>query len=155
MRRRETLRNLHRNIDGLPETGFRSAQRFAIHQFADDVTFTDVVYGHNIRVIERRHDTRFLFESLAARRIAGQFGRQDLQRHIASEPGVSRPIDFAHAARAERSNNLVRAKSSSSSKRHIYCFKPDAQFSTVTIGELAAPSTSVNTKNFWPSPVAT
>ena len=32
---------------------------------------------------------------------------QHLHRHLAPEPRVRRPIDFAHAARAQRSSDLV------------------------------------------------
>ena len=38
--------------------------------------------------------------------------RQDLDRDVAVEPGVAGAIDLAHAARAERAEDLVRAEAS-------------------------------------------
>lgn len=50
--------------------------------------------------------------------IAGQLLPQHLDRHLPSKAGVAATIDFAHATRAERRNDLVRAEAGTGRKFH-------------------------------------
>jgi hypothetical protein len=50
---------------------------------------------------------RFSFETLLANWIRRQLWGQNLDRHRAVEPRVSRAIDFSHTARTQRRLNLV------------------------------------------------
>ena len=45
--------------------------------------------------------------------------RQHLDRHLAPEPRVLRPVDLAHPARAERREDLVGAELRSGGERHL------------------------------------
>src|SRR5712691_12152267 len=53
------------------------------------------------------------------RRIGGKAGRQNLDRNRAVEPRIVRAIDFAHAASAEGSKDLVRAEFVACRERHM------------------------------------
>ena len=58
-------------------------------------------------MIERGQRLRFALEPVESRRIAGDRGRQHLQRHLATEPEVGGAIDFAHSAGAEHGSDPV------------------------------------------------
>ena len=60
---------------------------------------------------ERGDGLRFALEARAAIRIAGNAGRQDLDRDVAIEPRVARAVDLAHAAGADRGDHLIRPES--------------------------------------------
>jgi hypothetical protein len=49
-------------------------------------------------VIKRRKHARFALEPRQALGMRCKPGRQDLDRHVAPELGISRAIDLAHAA---------------------------------------------------------
>ena len=77
---------------------------------------TDVVDREDVRVIQRGGSAGFLIESRKASRVAGEGRRQHFDRDITSEPRVSRPIDFAHAARAGRYEDFVGTEARAGSK---------------------------------------
>ena len=89
-------------------------ERLAIHELHGDVDGrvrrTDLVDGDDVVVVEGGRGARLLLEAAAAIRISGELFRQDLDRHLAAQPRVARPVDLAHAAGAERRENLVRAE---------------------------------------------
>ena len=60
---------------------------------------------------QRGDGLRLALEPRAAIGIAGEDGGQDLDGDVALEPRVARPVDLAHAARADRRDDLVRAES--------------------------------------------
>ena len=96
----------------------RLAQRHPFEQLGDDerraVVLTEVVHGEDVRVIERGGGAGFLFEAREPFRIAGKCRRQHLDRHDALETIVAGAVDLAHAARAERTEDLGRAKARAS-----------------------------------------
>ena len=55
----------------------------------------------DVGVIEDPGGAGLLLEALQAVRVARKRGRQDLDRDLAAEPRVLRPVDLAHPARAE------------------------------------------------------
>ena len=62
-------------------------------------------------MVERRGRPRLLLEALRARLgSSANDGGQDLDRDVAAEPRVARAIDLAHAAGAERRDDLVGAE---------------------------------------------
>ena len=65
--------------------------------------------AEGMRVSEAGDRERFPFESLDASAIAGQRGRQDLDRDVALEPRIVGAVDGAHAPRAEQIDDLERA----------------------------------------------
>src|SRR5579863_4473131 len=88
------------------------AQRFADHQFGDDVgdagLAADVIDRDNGRVIQGSGGAGFLLEASLALGIVGDLGGQDFESHFAVQPRVARPVDFAHAARSQRRQDFIR-----------------------------------------------
>ena len=69
-------------------------------------------------MVQRGGRPRFLLEALQPLGVGDQAGRQDLDRDVATEPRVARPIDFAHAARAKERDDLISAESSAGREGH-------------------------------------
>jgi hypothetical protein len=67
----------------------------------------DVVEDEDVRMIQRGDVTGFMLEPIAARPVCRQLGRKHLQRDFTAQPRVARAIDLAHAASAERADDLV------------------------------------------------
>ena len=59
------------------------------------------------RMVQRGEGTRFPLETCYAVPVFEEFFRQDLQRDVAPELRVLRPVDLPHPARAERRDDLV------------------------------------------------
>jgi hypothetical protein len=80
-------------------------ERWAFDQFKDESCGTrgvlDPVDGSNVGVIQRCEDTCLPAESREGIRIARHGGLQNLERDIAIELRVTRPIHIAHSAGAE------------------------------------------------------
>ncbi len=85
---------------------------------ANASVFLDGVKDDDVRVIERGDGARFALEPREARRVGGERGGKHFDRDVATEPGVSRPIDFAHAAGTQGAQNLVVQQSESWAERH-------------------------------------
>ena len=126
VRGRETVGDLPGEIEGLVqaqrsvrETG---AQRFAFQQLRHDVRQTimcaGVVHRHDVRVVQLPGRACFFFEPAQPVGAIGQRCRQDLDRDVAGEAGVARAIDLAHAAGADRRDDLVRAETIARRQRH-------------------------------------
>ena len=60
-----------------------------------------------MRVIERRQDLRLALETRDPIGLQREELRKDLQRDVAIEVRVTRAIDLAHPARAQRHGDLV------------------------------------------------
>ena len=69
-------------------------------------------------MVERGGGARLLLEAAQAIGVGGERGGQDLDRHVAPEPRIARAIDLAHAAGAERRDDLVRAEADTRSQGH-------------------------------------
>jgi hypothetical protein len=67
----------------------------------------EAVYLRDIGMIERAQRPRFARKASAAFGIAADGVGQDFQRNVATELGVARAIHLAHAAGAERAEDLV------------------------------------------------
>ena len=92
----------------------RPAQRLPFeileHEEVDAVLMPDVVQRADVRMIERRDRARLALEALAQLRIRRERRRQDLDRHRAIEPRIARPIDLAHATRADERDDFIGAE---------------------------------------------
>src|SRR5207237_706204 len=84
----------------------------------DAILLADVVQRADMRMAQRRNRAGLALEALAhlgpSRRVLGQH----LDGDDAVEPRIARLIDLAHAARAQRTQNLVRAKAHIRGERH-------------------------------------
>jgi hypothetical protein len=61
-------------------------------------------------VIERRQHLCFALKPRQAARVEREQLRLDFQRDVALQPGIARAIDFAHAATANRRDDLIDAE---------------------------------------------
>src|ERR1700716_3433097 len=98
--------------------GQRLAFQVLHYQVAHAILRTDVIQRADVGMLQGRNGFGLALESFLRLRIAGKVGRKDLDGYRAIETGVATTIDFSHAARASRSDDLVRPKSGSSSERH-------------------------------------
>jgi len=91
-------------------------QRLAFHQLHRQemhaAGLLDGLNGDDVRMVERRDGARLSSKALEAGRIEGHRGGQDLQGDVAAERGIGGPIDLAHPARAQRTDNLIMSKTS-------------------------------------------
>src|ERR1700722_12230231 len=78
-------------------------------QIIGAVLAANVIEGANIWMVETGYGAGFAFKTLAHFRRIRQMLRQNFQRDGAVEPGVFRTINFAHAARTDGGDDLVRA----------------------------------------------
>ncbi len=90
---------------------------FSLHQFhgeeADAVGLLEAVHGREVGVIERGEQPRLALEARQALGVVGELRGQHLDRDVAPQLGVARPVDLAHAACTQRPDNLVRPQSAS------------------------------------------
>ena len=70
-------------------------------------------------MVQRRQHLRLALEARHAALIIGERGRKDLDSDIAVQPRISRAIHFAHPARTQRADDLIRAETGSIRERHI------------------------------------
>ena len=76
-------------------------QRFALHQFHDEVVRADIVQRADIGMIQRGDRAGFALEAVAES-LGGDF-----YGHFTMESGIGRAIDLAHATGADRRKDLV------------------------------------------------
>src|SRR5262249_58089252 len=76
----------------------------------------DVVDRDDVGMIESRGGPRLLLEALQPRRIRRQLRRQHLDRHLARETRVPRPVHLSHPPGAQRRQDLVRTEAGA--RRH-------------------------------------
>ncbi len=129
VRTRQAVSNLDRVIDGLAdrESSGRArrttrsrpsreplAQRLSFEQLRDDVgrpvVRADVVDREDVGMVQRGGRPCLLFKAAKAIGVGRESSGQHFDGHIARETGIARPIDLAHPAGAERSQDLVGAK---------------------------------------------
>ena len=72
----------------------------------------------DVRMIERREQSRFALEARHAIGVRRERRRQDLQRDVAIQLRVARAIDLAHAAGAEEREDFVGAEARTRGQRH-------------------------------------
>ena len=73
----------------------------------------------DVRVVERGEQLRLALEAREPVGVGGERGGQQLQSHLAAEPRVRRAVDLAHAAGADRPDDLVRPEALSRRDGHV------------------------------------
>ncbi len=68
-----------------------------------------VIDRRDVRVVERCQGTRLALESRDGIGVGRNPRRHELDRHVAPEAHITRPVDFPHAAGSEQRDNLVAA----------------------------------------------
>ena len=124
---REPLGDLARVVDGLAERQGAPretlAQRLALEQLHDGVGRRalppEVVDREDARVRERGDRLGLALEAGERLRRLREVRRQHLHRHVAVELGVSRPVDLAHPAGAERRFDAVRPQTIAGREAHL------------------------------------
>ena len=85
-------------------------ERLARHQLQDEEArvagFLEAVDRGDVRVVERREELRFAVEARQPLRVGGEGLGQDLERDVAAELRVARPVDLTHAPRADEATTL-------------------------------------------------
>ena len=74
------------------------------------VLVTDVVEYADVRMIQTGDGFGFTLEALLVGGIGRKPRRKNLDGHHTFQPGIPSAIHFAHAARAQRPDNLIRTK---------------------------------------------
>jgi len=78
----------------------------------------DVVDGKDVRMIQRGRRARLLLEPAHAVCVGREGWRKDFDGHITLKPRIACLVHLAHAAGAERRENLVRTEPSADRERH-------------------------------------
>jgi hypothetical protein len=90
-----------------------SRERIALDQLHDDrpqiVAVLDGVNRGDVWMIEGGEQPRLALEPGDVFGVAGEETRQNLDRNIAPEPGVPRPVDLAHSSGADSSLKVIDA----------------------------------------------
>jgi hypothetical protein len=106
--------NLHRLIErqppGLEARGQRLPVEMGHDQIVGAIDTADVVDAADVGMLERRDRLGLAFETGAPLRIAGDLGRQHLDRDRPIEARVAGPIDLPHTAGADRGGHFIRAE---------------------------------------------
>jgi len=89
------------------------------HHVTGSVLDADIVEYADVRMVQRGNNTRFPFEAGAEIFAFGDVFGQNLDRDGAVEPAVAGFVHLAHAAGAERDENLVRAEFVASGEGHL------------------------------------
>jgi hypothetical protein len=126
VRGRQTTRNLFTVLGG-----FAHRQGAGTHPLAQGLTLqklghevrrafmlAEVVNGEDVGMIQRCNRLRLLLKTPQLLGIAGESPRQDLDRDLAVEPRIPRPIHLAHAASAQRTNNFIWTEFGTRDKGH-------------------------------------
>ena len=95
------------NGSALDHRGERLAVDELGRHVEDSAVGADVMDAEDVGMIERGRRVRFLLEPGTSRGIAGDVGRQHLERHLAAKPRIARAIDLAHPACPQRRDDLV------------------------------------------------
>jgi hypothetical protein len=89
------------------------------HQMIDVSGFLETVDGRDVGMVERGEDAGFATEARDPIGIVDEGRRQGLDRDVAAEPRVVRPVDFTHPPGAERRDELVRPEARAHEERHL------------------------------------
>src|ERR1700730_5350448 len=82
-------------------------ERLAFDQFHDESAVVDAVDGRDVGMVQRCEQLSFALEPGDALGVLGEGVGKDLEGDLPLEPGVQGAIDLAHAAGAERRNDLI------------------------------------------------
>jgi hypothetical protein len=115
---RDLEQPLHRQRAGEQHFPQRLPRDHLHRDVGDRLHRPDVVDRDDVGVVQGRCRPGLLLETLQTQRIRGHFRRQHLDRHVAREPRIPRPIHLSHPARAKRREHLVRTQARARSEGH-------------------------------------
>src|SRR6266542_1793282 len=123
----EAVRNLLCILDRVARREAASrelrSQRLAFEKFLNDigspVVLTNVVDRGDVGMVEGACSLSLLLEAAQPVVIRREGRRKDFDRDVAFQPLVPSPVDLAHPARAERRDDLVRAKPRAGFQGHV------------------------------------
>ena len=69
-------------------------------------------------MVQRRGRAGLLLESMEAIGVGRERDRQDLDRHVTTQPRIARAVDVAHAARANERDDFIGAEPCAGGKTH-------------------------------------
>ncbi len=126
VRRGKAVRDLDCVVDRFPRrhtpTRQSGPKRLALEQLLDDVrrplVRSDVVDGRDVRVIQEPRGPGLLLEATQSVGVGRKRRRQNLDRHLAAEPRIQRPVHLAHPACPQRRQDLVRTELRTGSEYH-------------------------------------
>ena len=95
-----------------------SPSRSSVTAYARRPIVADVVDGDDVGVGEAGERLHLALEARERVGIGGEGRGKHLDGDVAPEARVARPIDLAHAARADGCDDLVRAQAGAGAKRH-------------------------------------
>jgi hypothetical protein len=94
----------------------------------DAVLVAEVVNRKNVRMRKRRDRQSLALEPRQGIGISGERLRQDLDRYIALELRVSRPVHLTHPACPERRQDFVGAEAGAGEQRHLLLYLSNLSF---------------------------
>ena len=115
VRRFQAFRDLFGNrqhlVDGNGTLDDATGQRLSFHELQNErleaIRFLESINRCDVRVVQRGEDVRFALEAREAVDIQCEGFRSHLESHVAIERGITRSIDLAHSARAEKLEDLI------------------------------------------------
>src|SRR5688572_26818385 len=97
-------------------------ERLSADQFHDQAAalaeFREFVKSGDVRVVDRRQDTRFAAEPRQAVRVFTKIGVNELDGDVSIERAIACPVHLAHASGAEKSDDFVVAEAHTWSEPH-------------------------------------
>ena len=121
---------VHRQGPGRDPLGQRLALDELQHQRLEVADLLEPIDRRDVRVIQGREDLRLALEPRQPLGVLGHRLRQDLDRDLAVELGVPRPVHLSHPARAERRQDLVGAELRSRGETHR---RPSATYRSLRV----------------------
>src|SRR5262245_30680300 len=121
--RRSHLRSDAQNfVHGQGTTPEPAVEGLAVEELHDEIRVlaldADVVERADVGMVEAGDGLRLDLKAGAGLGGGSERGRDELERYVTTEPRVARAIDLSHAARAEPTDDLVRAKPRTGCQRH-------------------------------------
>ena len=98
-------------------------QRRSFDEFEDEsrdaVRFFQAVNAADVRVIQRRERLRFTLKAGDPLGVRDERFRQNLDRNVATQLSVARPIDLAHAPHPDLGGDFIRTEARAGSEGQV------------------------------------
>jgi hypothetical protein len=141
-----------RDLDGVVH-GLAHGQRGVSEQLPERLSFQELEHDvgaavvaarvedrDQVRVVEGARGSGFLLEAADAVGVARHLRPKNLDRHLAAEPLVPRPVHLAHPAGAERGQHLVRPET---------CARPESPGFGRTVGGIQDHASPYSSATPW------
>jgi hypothetical protein len=121
-RRGDLSSNRERLVHGYRARRNPVRKRWTVQEFQDErrdaVDSLESVYARDVRMLERGEDARLALEAKQHPGIRIPVISDDLQRHLALQPGVERTVNVGRRAAADDRSHLVRTDTSARAESH-------------------------------------